>query len=118
VTNISSTIDSALDTVRRRQGRAALVLADLMTLDLPELTWHAPRKDSSMPTLRGVRDGEDGDTADRVDVVDSWARYLHATPIWKELAGGSGEYEVTGWHMGVRVIVRAWLASPPAEVNA
>jgi hypothetical protein len=87
-----------------------------MTQDLPELNWRAPRTDNCLPSLRGNRD--DGDTADRVDAVDAWAHYLQVTPTWEELAGGSGEYRVTGWHMGVRVIVGAWLASAPMEMQA
>ncbi|MFF3665407.1 hypothetical protein [Microtetraspora malaysiensis] len=118
VTNISTTTDTHLDTARRRQGRVALALADLLTLDLSELSWYAPRNGSSIPTLRGVRDGEGGDTSNRVDVVDEWARFLRVTPVWEELAGGSGEYIATGWHMGVRVTVRAFLTSAPLAVRA
>jgi hypothetical protein len=116
MTNISTTTDTVPDTVRRRQGRAALVLADLMTQDLPELAWSVARSSSSLPALRGSRD--DGGTADRVDMVEAWARYLSVVPTWEALAGGSGEYCAKGWHMGVRITVGAWLLEAPGMAGA
>jgi hypothetical protein len=75
-----------------------------------------PADGTSGDEVHGRRD--EGDPASRVDLVDEWARFLSVTPTWEELPGGAGEYSATGWHMGVRVTVRAWLPSPPLEVKA
>ncbi|MEV0755257.1 hypothetical protein [Streptosporangium sp. NPDC050280] len=100
----------------RRQGRAALALADLLTEELPVLLWQVQAAEHAAGFLLGVRD--DGDPASRVDAVDEWARRLGVTPSWEKLAGHGGEYRAAGWHLGARVTVRAWLEESPLEVNA
>ncbi|MEU4406274.1 hypothetical protein AB0F88_17265 [Streptosporangium sp. NPDC023963] len=102
--------------LHRRQGRAALALADLLTEELPALLWHVQAAEHTAGSLLGIRD--DGDPAGRVDAVDEWARRLGVTPSWEKLAGRGGEYRATGWHLGARVVVRAWLEESPLEVNA
>ncbi|WP_433379172.1 hypothetical protein [Streptosporangium sp. CA-115845] len=99
----------------RRQGRAALALADLLAEELPALLWHVQAAEHAAGSLLGVRD--DGDPASRVDAVDEWARRLGVTPSWERLPGHGGEYRATGWHLGARVTVRAWLEESPLEVN-
>ncbi|MFC4060186.1 hypothetical protein ACFOWE_17920 [Planomonospora corallina] len=107
---------------RRRQSRAVLALADLLGEDLPELDWYAPVDGAAISLLRGVPASRRDParpaapvpvvTADRVRRVDTWAAFLRVDPVWEPMRHG-GEYCATGWHLGVKVTVRAWLLSDP-----
>lgn len=118
--NITTT-RPADDYARRRQSRAALVLADLLAEDLPELVWINPPREVAVPFLRGVVPGtprDDAGFAEHAAAVHAWAGFLQADPEWVPLHDGGpcnsgGELTVTGWHMGVKVTVRAWLPAAP-----
>ncbi|KAA9379694.1 hypothetical protein F5972_08565 [Microbispora cellulosiformans] len=118
--NITTT-RAADEAARRRQSRAALVLADLLAEDLPELVWIIPPREVAVPFLRGAVPGAarfDAEFAEHAAAVHAWAGFLQAAPEWVPLhdggpCGAGGELTATGWHMGVRVVVRAWLPAAP-----